>query len=131
MATLLEQAQIEEWSVMDPGEPPDPNIVLARQLRGRIRALLYRKAFTFMQATQDPEGKEQRALLAFAQQTLRNPGLHLEASFHVALAQSPGAATVDEILNITDQQLNTIFSVNVLSSLAFGLQPGLQPGRQT
>lgn len=132
MASLLELAQIEEWSVaVDVGSPADPNIVLAKELRARIRTLLYRKAFNFMQSTQDPEGKEQRAVLAFSQQILRNPGLHLEAAFHVALAQAGAGATVAEILNATDAQLNAIFSLSVIASLAFGLQPGLQPGRQT
>jgi hypothetical protein len=125
MATLLELAQIDEWSRTDPDVgSPDSTANLARQLRIRIRMLLIRKAYQFIQGTPDPEGQEEIEQLAFAQQVLRNPYNHVDTAFNIALAQTNPALTITQILNVTDAQLDDVLSGPTLRLISLGFRPG-------
>jgi hypothetical protein len=124
MASLLELATIQVNSLADPGEPPDPDIVAARDLRGRVRMLLVRKAYAFIEATPNPEGQPQLEQLAFAQQAFRNPDSHTPAMFNLVLANAPTASTPAQILGATDTQLDAVLSLARLALLAKGLRLG-------
>lgn len=125
MANLLELAQIDEWSRMneDPGSP-DSDINRARQLRARIKWLLIRKAYQFIQSTPNPDEQDEREQAAFAQQVLRSPLSHIDTAFNIALAQGNPALTVTQILNATDEQLENVLSSNTLRLIAMGFRPG-------
>lgn len=123
MATLLELATIEEESTLpSTGSPVDPGTPQA--LRARIKTLLYRKAFAYMEATPSPQDSDEIAQLAFAQQVLRNPESQLGAVFRLLLAEADVNDTVEEILAATDTQLDTVMTQARLATLAKGLRVG-------
>lgn len=125
MASLLELAQIVDNSTMDPGEPPDPDIQNAHNLRKRIRMLLVKRAVTFLRNSPNPpQNQEQNEQIALAQQVLRAPGHYAEGILNIVLAMAPSAATPDAILATTDAQLETALLNSDLALLARGLTLG-------
>ena len=133
MADLSELAKIENDSLApdpgDPGEPPDPAIVAiiaARDLRARIRILLARKGYNFIEGggAGAPANQTEIERIAMAQQLLRNTGQYLDSAFLIVLVAAPNAATPDDILGQTDQELNATLTPARLDRLAYGLRPG-------
>ena len=133
MASLSELAKIEDDSLADdpgdPGDPPDPNIVaviLARDLRARIRILLARKGYNFIEGggAGAPANQTEIERIAFAQQLLRNTRAYLDSAFLIVLVQAPPAHTPPQILAVTDTQLDLVLTPARLDRLAYGLRPG-------
>ena len=126
MATLLELNTIEVNSGIDPGDPADPAIVAARDLRGKIRSAVLKRAGTIL-ATPLPSDEVARGpaleLLAWAQQAVMAPEGATVAVFRLALARAPGAASPAAILAATDQAIQDDITP-VLALLAKGMHPG-------
>lgn len=123
MATLLELAQIEANSVAVPGEPPDPAVVAARELRLRVRFLLCERALTYLQTTPALENQDHYAYLDFTRQVLRDPDAVVGYVFRLLLADAPSVATPAQILASTDAALNTALTPTVLARLARAMGP--------
>jgi hypothetical protein len=91
--------------------------------------LMARKAFNFIENAPEPSGPDDpwqtyNENLAFAQQILRENSLHLNSVFNMILGELPEAATVAQIFDSTDAQLNNKLTPARLQALARGLRLG-------
>jgi hypothetical protein len=106
-----------------PGDPIDD----AARLRERLKVILCRKAFDFIEQLPPIENQTNQAQLeqlAFAQQILRENSLHHRAAFMMILGELPDATTPAQILGATDAQLEAKLTPARLQALARGLRLG-------
>ena len=124
MATLLELNTIEVNSTAEPGDPANPDIVAARELRAKIRSAVIKRAGALLGRSLPTEDRgEALEALAWAQQTLQNPSAAASVVLRLALARAPGAATPSAILSAADQTIEDVITP-ILPLLAKGLHPG-------
>lgn len=122
MATLLELDTIETNSQLGfvPGEPVE--VTQARELWRKIRMAGLRAAEAILDDAADPSGDTLvLERIAWARQTVQNPDSAAIALMRLALADSPPAATVAQILGVNETAIQTVVD-KLVPRLAKGLQ---------
>jgi len=128
MATLVELKQIQTNSVADAGEPPDSNIVAARELLGKIEVAIWKEAQQRISGTDLPAGDTPEAnqarneAIGWAQRVIGSADAEARTVLKLLLATN-ATATVAQILGASDTAIESAVN-NLIPRLSTGFFPG-------
>jgi hypothetical protein len=108
MATLAELKEIYDNTILDIGDPPDPDVVAAHDLLAKFEAAIWRRANFYLddEANDTTPGKVK---VAWSSRASADSATMARTMLRLALGSEAGrTATVTQIFAQNDQQLENI-----------------------